>query len=56
MLKFKDGTELKSQHYVMIMSTKLLAESYFTYTTKVEYRKMKEDYMEWEIIHLMAPK
>ena len=40
---------------MVIISTKLLEQSTSTYMTKVETRKIEEDYMEWEIIHLMAP-
>ena len=39
---------MKSQHYVVIISTKLLVQSTSSYMTKVETRKIEEDYREWE--------
>ena len=41
-------TELvESQHFVVIISTKFLAQSTSTYMTKVETMNIEEDYEEW---------
>ena len=39
---------VESQHFVVIISTKFLAQSTSTYMTKVETRNIEEDYEEWE--------
>ena len=39
---------VESQHFVVIVSTKFLAQSISTYMTKVETRNIEEDYEEWK--------